>query len=152
MRIVSRIIMICLLGILNYSKSQQNCQQIIFSYDITGNRIQRVLNVYPCNSTQSAKIFQNIDSESSNTNDYPLFANAYPNPVQYKVNVSIVDTSVAGIEKQIILTDVSGKILYKNKTLDMNFQVDMNEYHSGHYFLIIVVENKKKKAFQLIKE
>lgn len=124
--------------------SQQQCPQIVFNYDPSGNRIQRKLIIVPCGD-ENQKTFAS-DSSSVLT---LMIVNVYPNPAQDKINIELPKDSTA-TESKIELLDINGKILYSVASPSLQIQIDVSQYAVGTYVLKITRE-KKYAAYNVLK-
>lgn len=73
---------------------------------------------------------------------------AYPNPTDRFINISL---SEQDLNNNLYLIDLKGNIIYSNKILTPNIEIDLLKFNSGCYFLVI--ENKNlRKSIQVIKK
>lgn len=119
-----------------------DCPQIIFSYDASGNRMQRKLVITPCDQ-QSNKLAQQPQPTP------PFHVNVYPNPAQDKINVDLQKDELE-TESKIELYDVNGKVVYTENSLSLQIQVDISGYPSGIY-LLKITKNKEFTSFNVSK-
>jgi Secretion system C-terminal sorting domain len=118
-------------SLLSISAFAQTCPQISFSYDASGNRVQRKWALVACKMQRSRS-----DSTES---PRPLVANVYPNPTQDKLNIEL-QKEEAGAEQSstILLYDLSGKEVYSTVTTSLQVQVDVSGLGAGNYLLKII--------------
>lgn len=142
-----KFILIFLMGIFIRLHSQ-NCPAVEFNYDVTGNRIQRQQIQIICGNPNSRTIQQ---TDNQTTIKDTLNAIAYPNPTSDKVILNITDTNIDRDEwKEILLSDMNGKILLQLKTKDSIKEIPVNNYTRGVYILSVISKNRQK-TFQIIK-
>ncbi|MCC7029974.1 MAG: T9SS type A sorting domain-containing protein, partial [Chitinophagaceae bacterium] len=87
------------------------------------------------------------------TLDYPANINVFPNPARTVTNIVINDPF--GDYWQYQLFDMSGKLLTEKMVETPSAQIDMTNYSSGVYSLIIRYENqsaKQKNVVRLVKD
>lgn len=104
-------------------------QSIEYVYDEAGNRTQRKLLVLDPNET--GRYMQPKDSVAAQlTPDSKL--TVYPNPVKEQLTLK-----VDGVfnSYQIILTDLSGRVMLSNTINESVKQLDFTNYPKGTYFL-----------------
>ena len=116
------------------------CPKIIFSYDASGNRVQRKL------------IITNCDEQRLKNNEpaAPAFhANAFPNPPNDKVNIEM--ENIDGITTSAVsLYDLNGKEVYSLVTPDLKLQIDVSKLAEGTY-LLKITRGKEYKTFNVLK-
>lgn len=129
----------------------QNCPVIEFTYDATGNRIQRKQIQIVCNTALRTTNNNENNADISKELKDTLNAIAYPNPTHDIINLVITDSKIKEEEpKDILLTDVYGKMLYQKKIQGMSTNINVSDFMPGNYFIMILYQNKKK-VFQIIK-
>jgi len=126
-----------LCSLLGFAQPPTTCPQIVFDYDASGNRIQRKLQIIPCD-VQSGKTAQQNDVQESAV---PLQVNAYPNPTQDKINIELPEDG-SSIESKIELYDLNGKILHSVISPLLQIQVDVSGFTGGTYLLKITRAEK----------
>ncbi|MCX8142712.1 MAG: T9SS type A sorting domain-containing protein [Bacteroidia bacterium] len=144
-------VVMCLsiIAIFNSFVFAQQCPAIEFTYDNTGNRIQRQQILMVCSGFQNAKVVNNIESTQISADS--LSVSVFPNPTQMILNIKIIDDRIPDGENKIIyLTDINGRVLYRTEINGKDGKINMHLYKGGNYFLTIVYANKKK-TFQIIK-
>ena len=116
-----------LLARLSFSQLPNNCPAITFTYDASGNRIQRDLVIGPCNSEMPGpgRVASTIE------------ATVYPNPTMDKINVELKQND-AESESKIELYDLNGKTVYSSVISGSQMQIDMSEFVPGNYLLKII--------------
>jgi endonuclease I len=78
---------------------------------------------------------------------------AYPNPAFDKLNISVVsDKTYTG---KIEITDIAGRTVFAKQTVinlgDNWFEVDLNDFAAGNYFLSVSGNGAAKKKIQVVK-
>lgn len=58
--------------------------------------------------------------------------NLYPNPTTGNFKVELPDN-----QKQITITDVTGRVIYQKTTIDSEINIELNNQSSGIYFLTV---------------
>ena len=120
--------------------AQQTCPQIQFTYDASGNRVQRKLVVVLC---APPRIQENTPPAPD------IHANAFPNPANDKINIEL--EAMEGItESTIKLYDLSGKEIYSVVTPALQLQVDVSKLTAGTY-LLKITRGKGYKTFNVLK-
>jgi len=87
------------------------------------------------NTTLNTVVAPNGINEISNN-----FFTVYPNPSSEKITIRSTST---GLHK-LILTDVAGRIVYKNEFTGNEFNFYVNEFASGMYFLNLESDGKSE--------
>jgi len=84
--------------------------------------------------------------------DESISINVFPNPTQktIKINWASFDNTI-DTDYQVIITDVSGKILQDNPLDSEDQEIDVSAFKSGVYLLVIRHNNKTLKSFKIIK-
>ncbi len=93
------------------------------------------------------------EGDDNNTGASPIKSNAaitvYPNPVSDYANIKF-DESILG-HKQIIVRDLSGRIVEQLNTNTNTLSIPLNNYPSGIYFIHLVSE-QSNSVVKLVKE
>ena len=105
------------------------CPTIAFSYDASGNRIQRSLVVVDCSQLQRT---QNSTANNPTVSNFPI--SVYPNPTQDKINIGLEADSLSQ-SSTIQLYDLNGKIVYSIVASSLQMQIDMLPLGAGTYIL-----------------
>ena len=138
-----------------------------YSYDASGNRVQRTITIEQCiaptpsNNKDSiiaiADEIKNIISADTNlsqtkgegvaSGDIKVF----PNPVKYKLNVQFKGiASAEGCKLQIY--DGLGRLFYSQDALQTQTEVNMEAAKKGAYFMVIAGKDGKRMYWKLVKE
>ncbi len=122
---------------------------VFFKYDANGNRTKKWIDFIDCNGVITEKTSSEPKLLEDNLQSIGL--KLFPNPATDKVNLS-VNTTIPVRECKIMLTDMSGKILYQkdniaNYTLET---IPLNLIQNGVY-LVKLNFNDKVYTWELIK-
>ena len=140
---------------------------INYSYDATGNKVQRTITVIqnlaptPNNNKDSIiaiadeiKGIINADTSLSQAKGEGVTngdIKVFPNPVKYKLNVQFKGkASAEGCKLQIY--DGLGKLFYSQDALQTQTEVNMEAAKKGAYFMVIATKDGKRMYWKLIKE
>lgn len=109
-------------------------QTISFSYDDSGNRVLRELNL-PKSTIDSNSISQDNDElpilESLDGSTISI----YPNPTKGILKLEITKSEEKCIA--LILADLNGKVFLKKETSEQSVKIDISDKPSGTYILRI---------------
>ena len=150
-----------------YTRNLSNKSQNIVLADAMGNVIDTVTYFdsapWPTSADGQGSYLQLIDVALDNNlasswvpvSNAPLHSKTFtatttvlfPNPV-----VDIVTVQSDEPFDAIRIFDVSGKEIYKSKTLSNNFQVDMSGMESGFYMIKILYSNEKVETVKVLKK
>ncbi|MBP7477918.1 MAG: T9SS type A sorting domain-containing protein [Chitinophagales bacterium] len=122
---------------------------VFFKYDANGNRTKKWIDFIDCNGDNAGKT--SWESELAKDNLQSIGLKLFPNPATDRVNLS-VNTKILVRECKIMLTDMSGKVLYQkdniaNYTLET---IPLNMIQSGVY-LVKLTFNDKVYTWELVK-
>lgn len=127
----------------NISYGQTN---IKFSYDGSGNREERIINMNKSAIVESDSYFENKPLEEKiGFREIKI----YPNPTNGILKVAIPDLN--SIEAQIQLYDLNGKLAARQINLTTLNEIDITSLPAGVYVLIISI-GYEKKEWKIIKE
>ena len=74
----------------------------------------------------------------------------FPNPTSDLINLKLTDfQNLSGLS--YVITDISGKVLAKNKILSTSQTLNFTNYTDGTYLISITENNQLIKSFQIIK-
>ncbi|MBK9283811.1 MAG: T9SS type A sorting domain-containing protein [Sphingobacteriaceae bacterium] len=113
----------------------------------TGYTVQGTSSVTGCSSTFVSNVTVNLCTGLSNLTNELKGLQVYPNPA---INSVIVELN-NGKEKNIMLTDLSGRVISEKTTTDNKVSVDLNKLSNGLY-LIKVQSGNAVETIKLIKE
>ncbi|MBK9283810.1 MAG: T9SS type A sorting domain-containing protein [Sphingobacteriaceae bacterium] len=113
----------------------------------TGYTVQGTSSVTGCSSTFVSNVTVNLCTGLSNLTNELKGLQVYPNPA---VNTVIVELN-NGKEKNIMLSDLSGRVISEKTTTDNKVSVDLNKLSNGLY-LIKVQSGNAVETIKLIKE
>jgi hypothetical protein len=68
--------------------------------------------------------------------------NAYPNPTQSQIQVSLTNPSVLVSDQSYVLTDLQGRVVLKGSITSSYFSLDLSSLSRGVYLLSIRSESK----------
>jgi hypothetical protein len=134
----------------SYSYSQTN---VIYSYDLHGNRTQRKLDLAHRSSRMSSKDSSQIKKDE---NDGAIIAmnhgiNAYPNPSRDKIVVSLSNITSSNNENcKLYLLDNSGKVLLQKRFDGTETEINLIPFNTGTYH-IQVSFGKENLYYKIIK-
>lgn len=143
---------------LTFLASNVNAQTLEFSYDSSGNQIERRLVVISINSLSQTNSSEQTENEeetllpkSNSLNDNASIIEFYPNPVVDLLNVEW------GPELQlteIMLFDNLGKLLQVKKVNSGTVRETFNlsTYSSGVYYIRVFDASKQSKSYKIIKK
>ena len=140
---------------------------INYSYDASGNRVQRTITIEQCiaptpsNNKDSIIALQdeikgiiNADTNLSPSNGDGIASGdikVFPNPVKYKLNVQFKGTaSSEGCKLQIY--DGLGKLFYSQDAQQTQTEINMEAAKKGAYFMVVVTKEGKRLYWKLVKE
>jgi hypothetical protein len=123
-----------LLGFSQPPPPPTTCPTIAFTYDASGNRIQRSLVMVDCSQQHRTQEVKKDTSVASH-----FLVKAFPNPAQDKINVEITQDSSSAAESAVLLLDLTGKTVYSGVTSSLQMQIDVSRLVEGIY---LVAPNK----------
>ncbi len=82
------------------------------------------------------------------TSNVILDFNLYPNPTKN----SILVTSQFDVDKTIIVTDITGRVLVNKKIAESNFLIDLSSYNNGIYFITLTLPDGRTSTKKIIKQ
>jgi len=122
---------------------------VSYDYDNAGNRTSRA--TVRLRSAETDKSLSGVDEEEIRTNVTPNFAvTVYPNPVKSQLTVAVTGNTDLS-EHEVVLSELSGRILYRATEASNEFRLDMKRFSAGTYFLS-VRSGIEKSSFTIIKE
>ena len=78
-----------------------------------------------------------------------LTYSVYPNPILSVLNLNVGNTATDNLFFE--LYDVSGKLLLKDKIVNSNTTITMENYAAANYLLTVTDNNKAVQTFKIIK-
>ncbi len=121
-------------------------QTIEYSYDHNGNRTQRKLYVCP-NCPNTHREAKKDTTKQKLAEHYGI--SAYPNPTLDKVNLNIAN-SPSKEQIDLELADPEGKIVFTQKNVPTQNQIDMYNYQQGIYYLRVTI-GKDVVIYKIVK-
>jgi len=82
--------------------------------------------------------------------DFNEILKLYPNPVIDKLYIEFSNTSEY-VEKIILFYDLSGRVIYKNKSSQSQIQIDLSNVNPGLYILNLIVNGQYYTTHKIIK-
>ena len=135
------IVMLLTLPILTFSQSVE------FTYDASGNRIQREI-ILP-KSCNSPGLHDSITMQyDAIINDVDISIIPNPNGGRFTVLLSETDEST---KASLFLYSSSGNLIYQKENVSHKTNVDISNHESGAYFLYLII-NGKKEIWKVIKQ
>ena len=120
-------------------------QTICFGYDLAGNRTSRTI----CLKSTEASIDSAAISPpaTDQVGDYQI--KLWPNPTLGLVTIAI--TGESELTGYMVLSDLNGKIIIKQETLQPTNSFNLTPYPRGMYVLLIHA-GQKESVWKIIKE
>jgi hypothetical protein len=115
--------------------------KIGYVYDQTGNRKIRKLIVTPCSNCLTNPQTGRAAEKQQDTTEALIAQheiNVFPNPTQDKVNLTLGNLKDDEITEAIV-TDGSGKILFTQKNLKSQNEINMASLSNGTYFFRVTI-------------
>jgi len=128
--------LICLFAMFcSYTYAQTH---IGYSYDNTGNRVQRqlVIDCNGCPTNQRTAAPTVVDSTQVLAAQHGL--SIFPNPTQDKVNLTLSNLK-DDETTSVVVTDETGKTVYSAKNLQSQNEVNVSNFNNGTYFFRITM-------------
>lgn len=149
--------LLIVLGIILFFPITTYTQIVSFSYDESGNRIQREI-IY----IEKSETFHE-NSQSNNNNELADTAAIQHNAIINEVNISILPNPNGGkfkvlmsgtdenISASLLLHNLSGTLILKKENMTKITDVDISKQNNGTYFLSIII-NDQKETWKVIKQ
>jgi hypothetical protein len=149
--------LLIVLGIILFFPITTYTQTVSFSYDASGNRIQREIIFI-----EKSEIFHE-NKQSINNNELADTAAIQHNVIINEVNIIIVPNPNGGKFKVVIsgtdentsasllLHNLSGTMILKKENMTKITDVDISKQNNGTYFLSIII-NDQKETWKVIKQ
>ena len=83
-------------------------------------------------------------------NEADLYITTYPNPSSGEINILLSEN----MDTKIVITDISGRVAYKNTFFSQKINLNLSALASGTYFLSVLNEDNQvltSEKIQLIK-
>jgi hypothetical protein len=127
--------------------SFSQCPALIFTYDVSGNRIQETPGT-GCNNNnnnnsnrQASKPKNNSSGDSATVSG--LSANVYPNPARDMLNIQVVRNGVPSGDSKIFLYDPTGRLLLSENAITDLIQLNVSSIAAGMYMLKVISEGNQ---------
>lgn len=134
---------ILLLGISLFALNligQETIENIVFSYDAAGNRIEREV-IYYQGGAKSAQVTHEEEEEP----EFDKGLNVYPNPATHSIYLTINEDVLQSKQQELYVFDMLGKLLYQTKFLEETNRIDVSQWPEGNYILKLIFDNKHKE-------
>lgn len=119
-----------------------NPRKINFSYDASGNRIQRET-VY---LTQGGlKSLSSADSVKIEEPEFSKELKVYPNPFRETFYLTLDDEAYKAKQKEVLLYDQLGKLIHQYELYDYINELDASDLKEGTYILKLRYENRSRE-------
>lgn len=125
-------------------------QDMEYQYDDAGNRIKRL--IYVMRPAKKA-------ADGTETASVPLEDKAgefeftlFPNPTKDVLNISVNELFLEEKNKEVIVTDLNGKLLAKQVVRDRVTNLDFSSYTPGSYIVRMMSEGQKVREWKIIRE
>lgn len=127
--------------------------KIQFSYDSSGNQLQRELVCINCKTTNNVKNLREIRKEDLIQSEVSDQISYYPNPVQQELYLSwelVNNNSVSSIR----LYSLTGHLLqsFQNKDKSNQQTILFQSYPRGVYTVVLIYSNGEQKSIKIIKQ
>ena len=127
---------------------------VTFEYDAAGNRVKRSMQAPPpANTNWNDRHSGPIDSTESKqnlVNESNFKISAYPNPTDKDVIVTIDGFDNVKNHANLTLVDIQGKIVLQSNIANRNTTIDLTNFTSGTYYLMVIVDNENT-SYKIIK-
>ena len=120
----------------------------VFSYDASGNRTDRVINLLK-NAEIQATSSENIEKNIVEAELVNLEIKIYPNPTRGILKVEI--PNIGEIKPTIIVFNSQGKQIYSNKVSDQTSTINLSNQPPGMYILKLI-HNQESLDWKIIKD
>ena len=108
----------------------QTCHEIQFTYDASGNRIQREYVVVSCNDNNHSQ------HKPPKSDSGSKFTNIYPNPTSNLINIDITLNDTACSEPTLIyLFDANAQPVFLKSISSHNIKLDISSLAQGTYII-----------------
>jgi hypothetical protein len=128
-----------------------------FSYDASGNRIQRFITVVDDPNNPNNNRVNPFINGNEVQNDSAIVAEnnvldivVYPNPTDREVTIEIKNFELAENLTQYTLTDINGKLCLKGAIHEGRTNLNLSGVERGTYFLRVIA-NGRDYGYQIIK-
>ena len=172
MKQIKTIILLCI--ILAMAAKVQAQYTLSYTYDESGNRVQRIAtldvkkiaqntvndSITPKDTAVMNTILAEIDriaetsagilqeSDSNNTLLESAIMNVYPNPASDKIVVSYSATCPKCVLR---IYNIEAKQVFETTDIDTKTEIDVSNFRIGSYFLTITTEDGKSQGWKIVK-
>jgi YD repeat-containing protein len=123
-------------------------QNISYKYDAAGNRTERVITLQSQSQLRSSSYTSTVTSIDDIIADHQI--KIYPNPTKGMLSVEVGEITEKG-QAEFLLTDMSGRIINRQRSGAGTVYFDLSRYSSGVYILRIII-NGEAVSWKIIKE
>jgi len=120
--------------------------KVCYTYDASGNRTAR----FGCSKSAIAKIDSMLISKPITEIQGEMAISLFPNPTKGHVTINIANMP-DNANGEIILSDMTGRLLLKQSTFRVTTQLDLSSHPTGLYVLKISIDDKVSE-WKVIKE
>lgn len=127
-------------------------QDMEYRYDEAGNRIQRLIYVWrpakkAADGTETAAASAPLEDKAGEF-EFTLF----PNPTTDVLNISVNELFLEEKNKEVIVSDMNGKVLMKQVVRDRVTNLDFSAYTPGSYLVRMLSEGQQVREWKIIRE
>lgn len=136
----------CIVLAIMFNSSCIFCQTIHYSYDLNGNRTERVLSTEQLKSAmidfpvKEADKLEPAEKQKDKLNDAETSVRIYPNPTRGILKVEIINLP-ENARTDLKFYDFSGVVLINQRNLNPAFDLDISRYKDGIYILRITIND-----------
>jgi len=120
--------------------AQEAIEDIVFSYDLAGNRTKREI-IYYEGGAKSAQVTYEEEEEP----EFDKGINVYPNPTTHSLYLTVNEEVLESSRKELYVFDMLGKLLYQSNHLEETSRIDVSQWPSANYILKLIFDNKHKE-------
>ncbi len=136
--------------ILSLSWISSNSQTVSYKYDLHGNRVQRVLGISAASrASQNDSTTKPYEPTMDLAMEYGV--SIFPNPTNTEVNI-VANKIPEEAKTKVLLYDNTGKLLQQFENVGANTRVPLDAYPPGIYNVLILVSEKDKLYYKVIKQ
>lgn len=134
--------------------AQDNINSVVyFSYDVNGNRVQRLVTVKKIaknDSTDSIHHDSIINNDNINSKNTGQNISLYPNPTQGLLDLKITNME-EGETAEYVFVSLTGQELLRKKSGLMLTKIDITNFAPGTYIVIIKI-GTRQESWKVIKQ
>jgi len=149
---------IILIGLLAIASLKSFAQDIKFSYDLAGNRTERVIVMPPPKSATASEDSSQFNAKETQEAEIEKYSeiiaekqiSIYPNPTLGNLAVEITNNDLS-VNGSIQVFNMSGQLIQNLSTLTERNEVNLTCQVAGTYIMVIVIGNQKSE-WKIIKQ